>query len=390
MSPVTMPIDTITIAIAGGFQDIIDTAEQDSQYQPTVKNKYAEEKKFNSIEAKGYFDDAKHTLSEGAKKTARIAGNAAGGVTGTLGGSIVGSVLGSIGGKAIGKMTGLNKAGKYGALIGTLAGGVLGGTKGSSTFSKTFAIPSSILSNATGFIKDLGKITSKHKKPLASMALTGAALTGGTYLADKAVQIDKKRRGEKIEEPQQIQYSISISKNVLSKSKSLAKSAKNLLKENKKSIGTMAVLGGAPVIASYASERSVKSDLVKDTSNPKQQKQYSFSRLLKKTPLFKHPLQTISGFANNVAGLGVAGTKNVQKLGKEMIEQGTKSGNKWTKNAGEWIKKNKTGANVATLLPVAAVGSVTYGIGEKVVEKAARTLDKNAFKYQDSQNSEVK
>jgi hypothetical protein len=43
----------------------------------------------------------------------------------------------------------------------------------------------------------------------------------------------------------------------------------------------------------------------------------------------------------------------------------------------------------ASLSRARAVLGATWGTGEKIVNKTARALDKDAFKYQDSKNQEI-
>lgn len=282
-------------------------------------------------------------------------------------------------------------------------------------------VGSSILSfarNAKGFAKDLGPVIWKRKNDIIGGVLGGSALAGGAYLADKYVQHDMKKSGIKIPEKSDapVQKSYATIGGVL---KGTGKVLKDAVKENKGMIATLSVMGAAPVLAGYASNKAQMKDQIKATSgnanknsNPQinknklNQKTYSigsfiksgwnslkksnFGQTVKKNynTFNAHRGQSILGFISNNIAMG-GGRKGVERFGDDLIKQGAKSGNKWTQKAGNFVK-NYPKTAIAASIPIGlGVTAATWDQGEKLTKKALKKIDKNAFAYQESQNEEV-
>lgn len=246
--------------------------------------------------------------------------------------------------------------------------------------------------NAAGFGKDMGKLVANHKKSLIVGTASGATLGASSYLTDKAIQADQKKSEQK-------EYSAG---SVL---KSIGKGAWN----NKGKLIFPAAIGALPAIG-YVTDKKIKSDMANEVSSAtatNKEKKFSTARILSKGltkglskmkqgfggmkkgwETFKsHPGQSILGGVSNITGGG--GTKGVKNIGKEISDIGEKSGNAWTKSLGKGIQKNtKTSLLVSVPVGLGIMGA-TWGTGEKVVNKTARAADKNAFKYQDSQNQQI-
>ena len=245
--------------------------------------------------------------------------------------------------------------------------------------------------NAAGFSKDMGKLISNHKKSLIIGTAYGATLGASSYLTDKAIQSDQKKSGQK-------EYSAG---SVL---KSIGKGAWN----NKGKLMFPAAIGALPAIG-YVTDKKIKSDMANEVSPTitNKEKKFSTPRILSKGlakglskmkqgfggmkkgwETFKsHPGQSVLGGISNMTGGG--GTKGVKNIGKEISDIGEKSGNAWTKSLGKGIQKN-TKTSLAISAPVGlGIMGATWGTGEKVVNKTARAADKNAYKYQDSQNQQI-
>lgn len=235
--------------------------------------------------------------------------------------------------------------------------------------------------NAAGFGKDMGKLVANHKKSLIVGTASGATLGASSYLTDKAIQADQKKSEQK-------EYSAG---SVL---KSIGKGAWN----NKGKLIFPAAIGALPAIG-YVTDKKIKSDMANEVSSAtatNKEKKFSIpvsllrplAGMRKGLRTFKsHPGQSILGGVSNITGGG--GTKGVKNIGKEISDIGEKSGNAWTKSLGKGIQKNTKTALVASVPVGLGIMGATWGTGEKVVNKTARAADKNAFKYQDSQNQQI-
>lgn len=243
------------------------------------------------------------------------------------------------------------------------------------------------LGNAKGLAKDVGKIVWKGKNKLIGGTMMGATMAGASYLTDKAIQIDMKKNGMPLEKT----YSAgSIMKAVKGTGKVLGEAAK----KNKGTLITMAALGSAPMALGYSAEKAQYKDQMALT-----QRNYAVpgvmavkrlltgaSKSVRNSQIFKTPGQTILGGLSNLSGGG--GRKGVYKFGHQLNRYGN-SGSVWSQKAGKFIMDNPKTALAGSIPVGAAVLGATWGTGEKIVNKTARALDKDAFKYQDSKNQEI-
>lgn len=244
------------------------------------------------------------------------------------------------------------------------------------------------LGNAKGLAKDVGKIVWKGKNKLIGGTMMGATMAGASYLTDKAIQKDMKKNGMPLEKT----YSAgSIMKAVKGTGKVLGEAAK----KNKGTLITMAALGSAPMALGYSAEKAQYKDQMALT-----QRNYAVpgvmavkrlftgaSKSVRNSQIFKTPGQTILGGLSNLSGGG--GRKGVYKFGHQLNGYGKHSGSVWSQKAGKFIMDNPKTALAGSIPVGAAVLGATWGTGEKIVNKTARALDKDAFKYQDSKNQEI-
>lgn len=244
------------------------------------------------------------------------------------------------------------------------------------------------LGNAKGLAKDVGKIVWKEKNKLIGGTMMGATMAGASYLTDKAIQKDMKKNGMPLEKT----YSAgSIMKAVKGTGKVLGEAAK----KNKGTLITMAALGSAPMALGYSAEKAQYKDQMALT-----QRNYAVpgvmavkrlltgaSKSVRNSQIFKTPGQTILGGLSNLSGGG--GRKGVYKFGHQLNRYGKHSGSVWSQKAGKFIMDNPKTALAGSIPVGAAVLGATWGTGEKIVNKTARALDKDAFKYQDSKNQEI-
>ena len=228
----------------------------------------------------------------------------------------------------------------------------------------------------------------KGKNKLIGGTMMGATMAGASYLTDKAIQKDMKKNGMPLEKT----YSAgSIMKAVKGTGKVLGEAAK----KNKGTLITMAALGSAPMALGYSAEKAQYKDQMALT-----QRNYAVpgvmavkrlltgaSKSVRNSQIFKTPGQTILGGLSNLSGGG--GRKGVYKFGHQLNRYGKHSGSVWSQKAGKFIMDNPKTALAGSIPVGAAVLGATWGTGEKIVNKTARALDKDAFKYQDSKNQEI-
>ena len=98
------------------------------------------------------------------------------------------------------------------------------------------------------------------------------------------------------------------------------------------------------------------------------------------------PVRNILGKVSSFMGGG--GQEGTAKFTEELAKQAKKSGNKGTAKAAEFLDKHKTLAVGGSI----AVGSMMFkpfGLGEKAVKATTGAIDKNAMRYEKSQNQTV-
>lgn len=241
------------------------------------------------------------------------------------------------------------------------------------------------IQNAKGLAKDVGKIAWKGKNHLIGGTLMGGSMAAASYATDKYIQHDMKKNNIPLEKT----YAAlgSIMKTVMGAGKVLGDAAK----KNKGTIGFMAALGSAPTLIGYSAEKKQYRDQVNATQRnyaiPGMSVLKNIGKKIKSLPIYNTPKETILGGISNMSGGG--GRKGVYKFGHQLERYGRHSGSEWSQKAGKFIMNNPKTALVGSIPVGAGVMAATWGAGEKMVNKTARTLDKNAFKYQDSKNENI-
>ena len=94
----------------------------------------------------------------------------------------------------------------------------------------------------------------------------------------------------------------------------------------------------------------------------------------------------LNGVSSFMGGGGYSGVKNV---GQEILNVGQKSGNKITQKVGNAIINNPNLAVAASIPVGSAVIGAGFSAGDAIVRKPLKAIDKNAFKYSESQEKPV-
>lgn len=255
------------------------------------------------------------------------------------------------------------------------------------------------------FLKDVAKAgNTAFSDGIASNVATGAVMGVTGYGVGKAIQHNMKKNSLDVDENGALyQKSYSVLSGIGSAFKAANKSITPKITANLKKKSTWLIgagIGAVPTGLGYIADKSQMDEQV-DATN--QQRQYSVGSIFKSAlnlakstkagqavadwtrPIRTHTMQTITGAASNLASFGLAGTKNVQKFGDAL----SKGNSEIAKSAGNWIKNNKSAANVVSILPGAAVAGVTFDGVNNAITKAGKTIDPGAYKYQNSKEQKV-
>lgn len=290
---------------------------------------------------------------------------------------------------------------------------------------KLFAgVNSQTMKNIGGFMKDMGTFAWGKRKHIVSGLAMGAGMAATGAVVDKAIQKDIKRNNlpflEK-EQPIQQQYS---DINWGEKAQEYATKGQDITKRGVKSLGRelkntfdfsikrtvgengkkklLPKLGSGYMTAgfaalpafSYMAEKKQYQDQIKATQSG--QKQFSklpngsvlknignwFKDNYGKTKEFltnkpvEKTLNGISGFINN--------GQNGKQMAQEISTIGKKSGNKYTQQVGKFLENHGKTAAVGAIGVGGAVMSTGWGQGEKLTKKAIKSVDPNAYAYQES------
>ena len=222
------------------------------------------------------------------------------------------------------------------------------------------------------FAKDMSLLASRNRGLLVNGVLAGSATTMGVYTADKIIRNDMEKRKNKgdSDDDQNI------------KERSFSKRRKISLKTP---IFSFALGAAAPAI-SYAAERKLEEDMIKDTTSLLEVS--NFPKFREKS--FATPLNTTGKVLNAVSILaGGGGAKGMRKLGIQISAIGKKSGNKATKKLGQAILNNPNASMALSIPGGLAILGGTFTIGDKVATKIAKKVDPEAFKYVESKDKEV-
>lgn len=246
-----------------------------------------------------------------------------------------------------------------------------------------------------GFTKDLGRVALKNKKALTGTAVFGGAMAGGGYIADKIIQRDINKQ----EENNLVERSYSIPIAIRTSIKKVPK----VLKNHGGSIATGAGLGAGLPLLTYGTSKLAKKDMIADMEEPSQQKTYSvasFARLAAKKVAnsakftYRHPTESIKRTGKAILGgtsslMGGGGYKGVKKVGQQLQVAGKMSGNKLTTSLGNAIINNPNAAVAASIPVGSTLIGAAYTVGDKAVRGTLETFDKNAFKYEKSQEQVI-
>lgn len=291
------------------------------------------------------------------------------------------------------------------------------------------------LQNMKGAAKEFGSALWKRRKPFISFAAMGTAAAAASYLVNKGIEMDMRRHGIKVPNnknkelaasnddnyPQQQYYSERSCMDNYYKQKEFMdlSSIKNTAiaagKEYGREIkGNALGLGGAFTAAfaaipalQYLSERKTLIEQAKQSRREERaQRQYSDPVVPPAAPGTTAPKRSVAEQVTHffrrtgkkfqaspvnytldriAAALGTGGNSGVNKLRRDL----EKSSNPIVQKAGNFLKNHKTLA----LAGSAGIGMSVLGsfmnIGENLIKKPLKAVDKNAFAYEDSKNQEI-
>ena len=255
-----------------------------------------------------------------------------------------------------------------------------------------------------GFGKDLGNHISKNKKTIGSFLGFGALMTGGKYLADKIIQQDKSIMNKKKDKKEERSYSDKKPKNNKTKSSGAPLAGTVVI-----GLG-MGMLG--PTV-SYIQDKIQRKSLAKESEkyysvldsikrsgwNHKQDMKIinkinkSDSKVLDPRTwkwLKKVRHNPLRGIANVYNSMQLMGGETGMRSFRKSLTGKKSSGSKLSKDVANFTKNH--GATSMAAIGLLGGGALfkASNIAEKSTEKALRALDKNAFKYTDSKEEEVK
>jgi hypothetical protein len=153
-------------------------------------------------------------------------------------------------------------------------------------------------------------------------------------------------------------------------------------KENLKSATGMAVFGLLPAVG-YVIKRKQYKDQVKE-----QEKTYSkfIGKLAKKYAILRHPGQTITGGLAKLTSWGNFGRNEIKAYGKRLMRN---SESDLGKKMGKFIIKNPKTSNLIGAGIGAGILAGSYDLGDKLIRKTAKRLDKDAYAYEEYNNQPV-
>ena len=95
--------------------------------------------------------------------------------------------------------------------------------------------------------------------------------------------------------------------------------------------------------------------------------------------------------ASNFMGMmgGKGGTEAVQAGARKLENIGKNSGNIYTQKLARWAQNNPNKANLAAGVGTMAVGGAAMGLGEKIVNKPMKALDRDAYKIEEQENDQI-
>ena len=266
-----------------------------------------------------------------------------------------------------------------------------------------------------GFGKDLGNHIWKNKKRIGGFVGFGVAMTGGKYLVDKMIQKDKSVMPQQNEENKQKAYS-EVKKQVS------PKKGKNIIsKLGGAELGIGLAMGALQPLGSYIGDKAQQQSVSKkseerqfanpsifrrginaikrsgwgsrqnmnviDNINNGKSKVYDPRtwKWLKK--VIHNPARGLANVYNSFNMMG--GETGMKSFRNSLTGQGT-SGSRLSKDIANFTKNH----GATSMAAIGAIGGgalfKTSELAEKGTEKTLRAIDKNAFKYTDSKEEEMK
>lgn len=239
--------------------------------------------------------------------------------------------------------------------------------------------------NTTRIVPDSTGI-GKVGKTLIGLGTLGVVSAGTGYLVDKAITADARKVGLMPKKKKDKAESDEVEKNYSSLSQVgiyLKKGIKYAgSKENLKSATGMAVFGLLPAVG-YVIKRKQYKDQVKE-----QEKTYSkfMGKLAKKYAILRHPGQTITGGLAKLTSWGNFGRDEIKAYGNRLIKN---SESDLGKKMGKFIIKNPKTSNIIGAGIGAGILAGSYDLGDKLIRKTAKHLDKDAYAYEEYNNQPV-
>lgn len=227
---------------------------------------------------------------------------------------------------------------------------------------------------------------SKIGKTLIDLSTLGVVSAGTGYLVDKAITADARKVGLMPKKKKDKAESDEVEKNYSLLSQVgiyLKKGIKYAgSKENLKSSTGMAVFGLLPAVG-YVIKRKQYKDQIKE-----QEKTYSkfIGKLAKKYAILRHPGQTITGGLAKLTSWGNFGRNEIKAYGKRLIKN---SESDLGKKMGKFIIKNPKTSNIIGAGIGAGILAGSYDLGDKLIRKTAKRLDKDAYAYEEYNNQPV-
>lgn len=279
---------------------------------------------------------------------------------------------------------------------------------------KLFAIRYN-MQDIKGFGKDLGNHILKNKKHIGGFVGFGVAMTGGKYLADKMIQKDKSVMPQQNEENKQKAYS------EVKKQPAPKKNGSIMSKIGGASLGMGVAMGALQPLSSYISDKSQQ----KSISKRSEEKQFANPSIFRRginaikrsgwnsrqnmdvinkinnsestwykpgswkwLKKVKHnPARGLANIYNSFNMMG--GETGMKSFQNSLTGKGT-SGSKLSKDIANFTKNH----GATSMAAIGAIGGgalfKTSELAEKGTEKTLRAIDKNAFKYTDSKEEEMK
>lgn len=154
-------------------------------------------------------------------------------------------------------------------------------------------------------------------------------------------------------------------------------------------VGMNGVFLAMPTI-SYMAQKKSQNDMVDNT-----QKEFSVMSWVKNTAsaVKNNPGRSITSGLSKTGSFfgfyGKGGTTAVQNTVGKLAEAGRASGNKWTQKTAEYLTKHKNVANLLAAGGALAVGGAAMKAGGALVDKPMKAIDRDAYKIGEPENDKI-